>query len=130
MCVADKKRSIAPGRKFFDQCGEDRILEFIFNVLRTEKPSYIDIGANHPFIFNNTALFYLKGSKGISIEYNPELHTKLEQMRPRDINLNIGIGESKDISTYYIMDAPRSIHFLLKKSKNCVNGGAGKSGYH
>ena len=54
----------------YSQCGEDLIMNFIFNNLRIEKPSYIDIGAHHPFWLSNTFFFYKKGSKGINIEAN------------------------------------------------------------
>ncbi len=84
-------------RKFkkisFSQCGEDLIVQNIFNCLGIEKPSYIDVGAYDPFIFSNTALFYSKGSRGINIEPDPHLYKTFPKHRKEDINLNVGIGE-------------------------------------
>ena len=48
----------------FSQCGEDCIVDFMFKFKKIEKPSYIDIGAFHPFELSNTAKFYLTGSRG------------------------------------------------------------------
>jgi len=49
-------------KKSYAQCGEDLIVKFIFdNVLKINKPTFIDIGANHPYIGNNTFLFYKNG---------------------------------------------------------------------
>lgn len=41
----------------YSQCGEDRILAFIFRSLGIDKPSYLDIGAHHPYMLNNTMYF-------------------------------------------------------------------------
>ncbi len=85
----------------YSQCGEDRILLHLFLLLGIRTPSYIDIGANHPFELNNTALFYLKGSRGINIEPNSFLINKFKQYRPLDVNLNFGIGKDEGIEEFY-----------------------------
>ena len=46
----------------FSQAGEDRLVSYLFNSLRIPKPTYLDIGTNHPIIGNNTYYFY---------DYNP-----------------------------------------------------------
>ena len=66
---------------------------------------YIDIGANDPVKFNNTARFYQRGWCGINIEPNPELFKRLEEARKRDINLNIGVGEKETELTFYHISA-------------------------
>jgi hypothetical protein len=58
-------------KKSFSQSGEDLIIDFIFNALGISRPSYIDIGAHHPYYLNNTAIFYLRGARGINIEPDP-----------------------------------------------------------
>ncbi|GFO64802.1 FkbM family methyltransferase [Geomonas paludis] len=93
-------------KRSFSQCGEDLILRHIFNSLKVERPSYIDVGAHHPFRINNTALFHLGGSRGISIEPNPELFALFEQERPADINLNAGISDTEGESVFYVIDPP------------------------
>jgi hypothetical protein len=87
----------------YAQCGEDLIIQCIFNLRGIDKPSYIDIGANHPFFISNTRLFYEKGCRGINIEANPDLLGDFMKYRPRDINLNVGIYENEAELDFYIM---------------------------
>jgi FkbM family methyltransferase len=77
----------------YAQNREDIILSAFFN--EDEKGFYVDVGANDPDIDSVTKLFYLKGWSGINIEPIKRLYAKLEQERPRDINLNVGVGEKK-----------------------------------
>ena len=85
----------------YSQCGEDLIVRFIFSDLRINKPSYIDIGAHHPFQYNNTAHFYEQGSSGINIEPNIFFFNQIEKNRKRDINLNIGVASIPGNRLYY-----------------------------
>lgn len=80
-------------KKSYSQCGEDRIIDFLFRAMKVSKPSYIDIGAFDPFKDSNTALFYEDSSRGINIEPDSEKFKKFLIERPCDINLNIGISE-------------------------------------
>jgi FkbM family methyltransferase len=88
----------------YSQCGEDLLVQYIFNLRGISKPSYIDIGANDPYFLNNTALFYEKGSRGINIEANPQLLKELKRKRPKDINLNTGISSKEGELDFYIME--------------------------
>jgi hypothetical protein len=51
----------------YSQCGEDILIDFVFKQLKIENPSYLDIGAHHPFHLNNTYYFYKNGSSGVNI---------------------------------------------------------------
>lgn len=90
----------------YSQSGEDLIVEFIFNQLGIHTPSYIDIGAHHPFYLSNTALFYNKGCRGINVEPDPELFLQFDIHRKDDINLNIGVGDKPDFLDFFIMNVP------------------------
>lgn len=90
-------------RKSWSQCGEDLILRYLFDMLHIARPSYIDIGAHHPWYYNNTYLFYRQGARGVNVEPDPTLHARLHRGRPRDVNLNIGIGPSEADLDFYIM---------------------------
>ncbi|MCX2575933.1 FkbM family methyltransferase [Pedobacter sandarakinus] len=103
------------GKISFSQSGEDLIVEFIFNQLGIDRPSYIDIGAHDPFYLSNTALFYKKGSRGINIEPDFDLFNKIAITRVQDINLNIGVGESTDVLDFYIMNVPTLNTFSLEQ---------------
>jgi hypothetical protein len=75
--ISSNEKQENPNSKFekksFSQTGEDLIVEFIFNDIGVDYPSYIDIGAHHPYYLNNTQIFYLKGCRGINIEPDPSL---------------------------------------------------------
>lgn len=79
-------------RLVYAQAGEDLILDNLFYSQKISKPSYLDIGANHPAYISNTFYFYIRGSKGVCIEPNPVLYRKIKKARPRDTVLNVGIG--------------------------------------
>lgn len=87
----------------YSQCGEDLIIQYIFNLRGINIPTYLDIGANHPYALSNTALFYMKGSRGINIEANPLLINNFNFYRPEDINLNIGISDNCYVLDFYVM---------------------------
>src|SRR6478736_6326128 len=88
----------------YSQCGEDLIIQFIFRRCGILYPSYMDIGAHHPFHLSNTAFFYSKGCRGINIEANPELFKHFQQLRPQDVNLNVGIGAVSSMLDFYVME--------------------------
>lgn len=90
----------------YSQCGEDRILAFIFRSLGIDKPSYLDIGAHHPYMLNNTYVFYRQGGRGINVEPDPILFSAIAKARPKDVNLQIGIGPEKGEQSFYLMDVP------------------------
>lgn len=89
----------------YSQCGEDLIIDFILKDKGIDLPTYIDIGASHPYFLNNTAIFYERGSRGINIEPDPELFKAFVKYRKRDINLNIGVGEKQEERDFYIMSS-------------------------
>ncbi len=88
----------------YAQSGEDLILRFLFDRLHIQHPSYLDIGAHHPYYLSNTALFYEQGSRGINIEPDPDLFQAFIRHRPQDINLNIGIAQQSGELMFYRMN--------------------------
>ncbi len=93
-------------KKSYAQSGEDLIIDFIFHELKNPLPTYIDIGAHHPFYLNNTAIFYERGGQGINIEPDPTLFMEFTWERKRDTNLNIGISGKEDILDFYQISTP------------------------
>jgi FkbM family methyltransferase len=88
----------------FAQESEDLVLNKIFG--NQSNGFFIDIGANHPIRFSNTWFFYKKGWRGINIEPNPEMFKLLQQYRPHDLNLNIGISDKKGLLNYFMFNEP------------------------
>ncbi len=62
---------------------------------------YVDIGANHPVFHSVTKLFYDRGWQGINAEPSPVVFRQLAESRPRDVNLNVGLGSSIGMMTFY-----------------------------
>lgn len=110
-------------KKSYSQCGEDLIIQYIFNLRSVLNPSYIDIGANHPFFISNTAMFYELGCRGINIEANPELYKQFISQRPEDTNLNIGISDKEEELDFYIMQDDTLSSFSKKEVDNMIASG-------
>lgn len=89
------------GSRFYSQFGEELIVLNIFLRMHIDKPSYLDLGAHHPFHISNTALMYERGSRGINVEPNPDLITAFQTDRPEDINLCVGVAPTSGILNFY-----------------------------
>lgn len=98
--LIDKKNH----NKSYSQCGEDRIIDFLFMWLGINEIRYLDIGAHHPSWLSNTYYFYKKGHNGVLIEPDQYNFKKLIKSRPRDMVLNIAIGDNNEGElNFYIM---------------------------
>jgi FkbM family methyltransferase len=107
-------------RKSWSQCGEDLILRYLFDLLHIARPSYIDIGAHHPWHYNNTYLFYRQGARGVNVEPDPELHAGLRRWRRRDLNLNTGIGPNEAEMDFYVMSSRTLSTFSAAEARKYV----------
>ncbi|MES2592731.1 MAG: FkbM family methyltransferase [Bacteroidota bacterium] len=108
----------------YSQCGEDLIIDFIFEQFKLPKISYLDIGAHHPTYINNTALFYKKGSVGVCIEPDPFLFKRIKKVRDRDVCLNVGIGVGKEREAdFYIMSIPTLNTFSKEEAERYASYG-------
>lgn len=92
------------GAATYAQHGDDLILLNLFDSLDIERPSYLDIGAHHPFHISNTALLYARGCRGINVDANPNLIAAFLVHRPEDINLNCGVSDTAGDMTFYMID--------------------------
>lgn len=90
--------------KSYSQEGEDMILHRLF--AGQSRGFYVDVGAHHPLRFSNTYIFYKRGWSGINIEPNPDAIRLFQSARARDINLQLGVSNSKGRITYYQFDEP------------------------
>lgn len=62
---------------------------------------YVDVGAHHPFRFNNTYLLYRNGWSGINIDAMPGSMTLFDRKRPRDTNLEVAISDRLQVLNYH-----------------------------
>ena len=84
------------------QFGEDEYILSLFE--KNFKGIFLDIGCYHPTRHNNTYLMYKNGWSGINIDLNPLTIELFNFMRPRDININIGISDTEDEKKLYFID--------------------------
>jgi FkbM family methyltransferase len=82
----------------YAQYNEDIILAALLS--ETKQGFYIDIGANYPVIDSVTMLFYQRGWRGINVEPIKGLHAQLEKERPKDINLQCGVGAKQGTAEF------------------------------
>ena len=88
----------------FSWYGEDLIVKGIFRAVGIDLPSYLDVGCNHPYEGNNTALLYLSGSRGISIDANQKCIDLMNEERPDDVNLCMGVLSSSGDYDFQVID--------------------------
>jgi FkbM family methyltransferase len=88
----------------YSQEGEDLILERIF--AGKANGFFVDIGAHHPKRFSNTYKFYLKGWRGINVDPMPGSMVPFNEIRPEDINLEIGVSNEEGELEFFIFNEP------------------------
>ncbi|MEP0712811.1 FkbM family methyltransferase [Algoriphagus sp.] len=87
----------------YSQEGEDLLLNRYFK----NKPEgfFCDVGSFHPKQYSNTYLFYQRGWRGINIDPRPGSKKIFDQVRPDDINLELGIADQPGGQLVYKMYA-------------------------
>jgi len=98
----------------YAQHGDDLFIINLFELIGIDKPSYLDLGANHPFHISNTALLYQRGSRGINIDANPHVIKTFDIHRPGDMNINIAIGFGKEM-TFKMFDKTSGLNTFSEK---------------
>ena len=88
----------------YSQQGEDLAIERFFQGKRSG--FYVDVGAFDPVIYSNTKLFYDMGWTGINIEANSDKIHRFNTLRPKDINLNVGVSDEAGKLDYFVFNAP------------------------
>ena len=62
---------------------------------------YVDVGANDPDIDSVSRAFYERGWSGINIEPLAAQYRRLVELRPRDVNLKIAVGDTEGEIAFY-----------------------------
>lgn len=108
-------------KKSFSQNGEDILID---SLLGNKKSGfYIDVGAYSPSRLSNTKRFYLRGWKGINIEPDPNKIKKFYNLRPRDINLNLGIANKSGKLKYFKFEPETLSTFSTSAAKDYKSQG-------
>lgn len=89
-----------PVRDSYSQHGEDFWIAQQLQDVDISQFTYVDVGANHPTMINNTYLFYRQGISGISVEPNMDLAALHRKYRGRDYVLNLGCSDTADLLVF------------------------------
>jgi FkbM family methyltransferase len=89
-------------KRCFSQEGEDIVLAELAGYGKVGHGFYVDVGAHHPWRFSNTAIFYLRGWRGMNIDANPGSKKLFDNQRRSDTNIEAAVGESEGEQTYFI----------------------------
>jgi Methyltransferase FkbM domain/Dolichyl-phosphate-mannose-protein mannosyltransferase len=92
----------------FSSSGADMVLRQLFH--RKSNGFYVDIGAYDPIVGSNTYFFYLTGWRGINIDARPGSMAAFNKLRPRDVNLEIGIAEEAGEMTFHVISDDSSMN--------------------
>src|SRR5690349_20186978 len=85
-------------RVSYAQNAKDILLDRLF---RGRPGTFMDVGANHPFIDNITYFFYLRGWRGINVEPAARGHALFEEFRPEDRNLAVAVSDAGGELPFY-----------------------------
>ena len=88
-------------RLFVSHAGnlEDVVLDRVFP---QETGFFVDVGANDPVGASNTWALYERGWSGITIEPLPGACAKFMAKRPRDICLNVAVGDAEGETSFFL----------------------------
>ncbi len=95
-----KARGVARGS--FSQDGEDRLLLEHFDI--PPRGTYIDVGANHPWVLSNSYLLYRRGWSGVTVEPTDWLARLQRRHRPRDTCLSVACGPEPASLRFFLME--------------------------
>lgn len=85
-------------------------LVFIKEYFKNKKTGfYVDVGCFHPIRFSNTLFLYNKGWSGLNLDLSKKSIDLFDISRPRDLNLNYGVGNKNcKMEFYYNKDVFQS----------------------
>ena len=116
--ILDFNKEIS-GFESFSQYYEDFILYvMLFDI---KNGFYIDVGAYDPDKVSVTKAFYLRGWNGINIEPLPNQFKLFEKERPKDINLQMVIGNNEGNVTFYVDGQCSTVQKKYAKRNESIN---------
>ena len=99
---------------YWSQEGEDILIKRIF--ANKKNGFYVDVGAHHSSRFSNTYKLYKENCwNGVNIDPSLSSYLDLKKKRERDININVGISDKKEILKFYSFNEEALNTFSLKK---------------
>ncbi len=99
-------------RRSHSQFGEDLHLRTYYDRLAYERGvavstgCVVDIGAFRPIVHSNSYLFHRLGWRCINIDPTPGFRRRFDQVRPSDVNLEIGVAPEAGEATFFLFGMP------------------------
>jgi len=89
-------------KNFFNPINHYENIVFLEEYFKDKKKGfYIDVGCFHPIRLSNTMFLHLKGWKGMNIDLSKKSIDLFKIARPKDINLNFGVGSKNETLDYF-----------------------------
>ena len=112
-------------RKSYSMDGEDtEIVKYFDN---KKNGFYVDVGSYHPIERNNTMLLYNKGWEGINIDISDFSIKLFDQLRSRDINLNLAVSKKNGYVDMFFQKKLSQLSTIKKINANNVFQGKVKT---
>ena len=89
------------GNITYSQFGDDMQLINLFHQIGIGQPSYLDIGAHHPYVMSDTAALYQRGSRGINVDADRNLMIPFVMERNEDTNVCAAVSDKCSIASFY-----------------------------
>jgi FkbM family methyltransferase len=112
--------ALRPVREAYSEHQEDAWILGELRKLDLTGGIYVEVGANHPTRISNTYLLYRHGLRGVVIEPDPALLRLHKRVRPRDIAVGVGCGQSASLGRFHVL----SRHVLSSFSREHVSTNA------
>lgn len=110
------------GNVTYSQFGDDTFIMNLMQQIGIVKPSYLDIGAHHPYVMSNTAMLYQQGCRGINVEADRKLLLAFVMEREEDVNVHAVIAEQEGTGTFYhIEKAPGCSTIVKSRAEDFVH---------
>lgn len=103
------------GSTTYSQHGEDFHLVNLIHLLKLQKPTYLDLGAYHPYHISNSALLYQRGFRGINIDANHRVIEVFQKERPEDQSYALGIGVESGVMPFYLESEQSVLNSLVQE---------------
>ena len=109
------KHNIFFPKKSYSMLGEDLFISKFFKNINNG--FYVDVGAYHPFFWNNTYLLFKKKWEGINIDVNSVSIEIFNSARPNDYNVNCAItNKNKKYVKYYSRNMINALATTVKSA--------------
>tara|TARA_B110000444_G_scaffold215897_1_gene214015 strand:+ start:49 stop:732 length:684 start_codon:yes stop_codon:yes gene_type:complete len=89
-------------KNYFSSINNYENIIFLEKYFKNKKKGfYVDVGCFHPIRLSNTMFLHSKGWKGMNIDLSKKSIDLFKIARPKDINLNFGVGSKNETLDYF-----------------------------